>query len=65
MLAAADIVSVEQLRMLGSVRAFAMVKHAGVQPSLNLLAFLRDGARVVSVPVSVLNITLGIILSCL
>jgi DNA transformation protein and related proteins len=37
MLAAAGIVSIEQLRQLGAVRAFVMVKRAGGNPSLNLL----------------------------
>jgi DNA transformation protein and related proteins len=37
MLAIAGITSAEQLRKLGSVRAFAMVKRTGVRPSLNLL----------------------------
>ncbi len=37
MLASAGIASVEQLRELGAVRAFAGVRRAGLQPSLNLL----------------------------
>jgi DNA transformation protein len=37
MLATAGITSAEQLRELGSVRVFAMVRRAGVRPSLNLL----------------------------
>ena len=37
MLAAAGIVSVEQLRALGAVNAYLRVKQAGAKPSLNLL----------------------------
>ena len=37
MLERAGITSIAQLRKLGSVRAFAMVKRAGARPSLNLL----------------------------
>jgi TfoX C-terminal domain/2'-5' RNA ligase superfamily len=37
MLAAAGITTVEQLELLGSVRAFTQVKAAGLNPSLNLL----------------------------
>lgn len=37
MLASAGIESVEQLKAMGSVRAFLKVKHAGFKPSLNLL----------------------------
>lgn len=37
MLACVGIMSVQQLRKLGSVRAFVMVKHARLRPSLNLL----------------------------
>lgn len=37
MLAAAGVTSVEQMRKLGAVRVFAMVRRAGLQPSLNLL----------------------------
>lgn len=37
MLAAAGIDSIEMLKRLGSVRAYAMVKRAGCKPSLNLL----------------------------
>ncbi|ROZ78411.1 competence protein TfoX [Ramlibacter sp. WS9] len=37
MLGNAGIMSVQQLRKLGSVRAFVMVKRSGLQPSLNLL----------------------------
>lgn len=37
MLQAAGITSLEQLRKLGSVKAFVAVKHAGCKPSLNFL----------------------------
>lgn len=37
LLRSAGIGSVEQLRALGSVRAYAHVKRAGARPSLNLL----------------------------
>lgn len=37
MLAAAGIVSVDQLKALGAVKAYVMVKRAGGKPSLNLL----------------------------
>lgn len=37
MLAAAGARSVEQMRQLGAVRVFLMVRRAGLQPSLNLL----------------------------
>jgi DNA transformation protein and related proteins len=37
MLSRAGITSIEQLRKLGSVRAFAIVKGSGARPSLNLL----------------------------
>jgi DNA transformation protein len=37
MLAKAGITSPEQLRQLGSVRAYARVQKAGAEPSLNLL----------------------------
>lgn len=37
MLALAGIGSVEELRRLGSVRAFARVRRSGAKPSLNLL----------------------------
>lgn len=43
MLARVGIASVEQLRTLGSVTAFALVKRSGARPSLNLLWAL-DGA---------------------
>ena len=42
-LAKAGIGSVEQLRQLGAVRAFVMVKRAGLRPSLNLLWALEGG----------------------
>jgi DNA transformation protein and related proteins len=37
MLARAGISSFEQLRTIGSVRAFALVRRTGMNPSLNLL----------------------------
>lgn len=37
MLAHAGIASIEQLRALGSVAAFALVRRSGARPSLNLL----------------------------
>jgi DNA transformation protein and related proteins len=37
MLAAAGITSVDMLKQLGSVRAYAKVKQTGCKPSLNLL----------------------------
>jgi TfoX C-terminal domain/Probable zinc-ribbon domain len=43
MLVRAGITSVEQLRQLGSVRAFVMVKEAGLGPSINLLWALEGG----------------------
>ena len=43
MLVKAGITSVEQLRQLGSVRAFMMVKQAGLGPSINLLWALEGG----------------------